>query len=201
MYLINRQIKNLPLDELIIKAQHDDYFALEELIKREQKNAYSAFYYLDPTRQDIADLTQEALFRMAKNIKKLREPKKFQSWFNQIITHLFYDEMRKKQKKPPTVYIEEAKNKTGDVINITEIKDKRKMPAETTLAGELNSKIILAIHALPEPFRIAIILRELQGLSYEEIADIMQTSTGTIKSRISRARAKLQDSLKPYLIQ
>ena len=201
MYLINRQIKNLPLDELIIKAQHDDYFALEELIKREQKSAYAAFYYLDPTRQDIADLTQEALFRMAKNIKKLREPKKFQSWFNQIMTHLFYDEMRKKQKKPPTIYIDTTPNKTADVINITEIKDKRKIPPENTLAGELNAKIIWAIHSLPEPFRVAIILRELQGLSYEEIADIMQTSTGTIKSRISRARAKLQDSLKPYLFQ
>ena len=91
--------KNLSQEELIILAQQDDYSALEELIRREQKNAYTAFYYLNPQKEDIADLTQEALYRMAKNIKKLKEPKKFQSWFNQIINNLFYDEIRKKYKK------------------------------------------------------------------------------------------------------
>ena len=164
MHLVKRHHKNLSRDNLILLAQQDDYHALEELIKREQKNVYASFYYLDPNRQDIPDLTQEALFRMAKNIKKLRDPKKFQSWFNQIITNLFHDEMRKKYKK-------------------------------------LNNKIISAIHTLPEPFRVAIVLRELQGLSYEEISNITQTSIGTIKSRIARARTKLQENLKPYLIQ
>jgi len=201
MHLVNRRRKNLSREELILLAQQDDYSALEELIKREQKNAYASFYYLDPGKEDIMDLTQEALFRMAKNIKKLREPKKFQSWFNQIITHLFYDEMRKKYKKPPTLSIDASSEDDSNVISITEIKDKKKPPSEVTLAGELNTKIINAIHSLPEPFRIAIVLRELQGLSYEEIADITQTSLGTIKSRIARARTKLQEDLKPYLIQ
>lgn len=201
MHLINRHRKNLSRDELIRLAQQDNFSALEELIKREQKNAYASFYYLAPNKEDIMDLTQEALFRMAKSIKKLRDPKKFQSWFNQIITHLFYDEMRKKYKKPPTLSIDSSLDKESNVVSITEIKDKKKTPSEITLTGELNSKIINAIHALPEPFRIAIVLRELQGLSYEEIADITQTSLGTIKSRIARARAKLQEDLRPYLIQ
>ena len=201
MPLAGRYHKNLTRENLILLAQQDDYYALEELIKREQKNAYAMFYYYDPERQDLADLTQEALFRMAKNIKNLREPKKFQSWFNMIITHLFYDEIRKKQKKPPTISIDINPNEETNVINIAEIRDKKKMPQETTLAGELNNKIIGAIHALAEPFRIAIVLRELQGLSYEEIAEITNTSVGTIKSRIARARTKLQENLRPYLIQ
>lgn len=201
MHLVNRRHKNLPREELILLAQQNDYNALEELIKREQKNAFASFYYLDPNKEEIMDLTQEALFRMAKNIKKLRDPKKFQSWFNQIITRLFYDEIRKKYKKPPILSIDAAPDENLNVINIAEIKDKKKIPAEITLAGELNTKIINAIHSLPEPFRIAIVLRELQGLSYEEIADITQTSIGTIKSRIARARNKLQENLRPYLIQ
>lgn len=201
MHLVKRHHKNLSRDNLILLAQQDDYHALEELIKREQKNVYASFYYLDPNRQDILDLTQEALFRMAKNIKKLRDPKKFQSWFNQIITNLFHDEMRKKYKKPQTLSIDADTSEQSNIVNITELRDKKKLPAESTLAGELNNKIISAIHTLPEPFRVAIVLRELQGLSYEEISNITQTSIGTIKSRIARARTKLQENLKPYLIQ
>lgn len=201
MHLVNRRRKNLQREELIILAQQDDYSALEELIKREQKNAFASFYYLAPDKDDISDLTQEALFRMAKNIKKLRDPKKFSSWFNQIITNLFYDEMRKKYKKPQTLSIDASSEGNSNVISITEIKDKKKPPQEITLAGELNTKIINAIHSLPEPFRVAIVLRELHGLSYEDIADITQTSLGTVKSRIARARGKLQEDLRPYLIQ
>ena len=99
MPLINRHHKKLPREELILLAQRNDYHALEELIKREQKNIYASFYYLKADNEDISDLVQETLYRMAKNIKKLREPAKFQSWLNQIITNLFYDELRKKNKK------------------------------------------------------------------------------------------------------
>lgn len=200
MSLVNRHHKKLPREELVLLSQRNDYFALEELIKREQKNAYALLYYLDASNEDILDLTQEALFRMAQNIKNLKDPTKFQSWFNQIITNLFYDEMRKKNKKPSILPIDQGLNDEG-INNVIEIKDKKKSPHESTLAGELNSKIVNAIHSLPEPFRIAIVLREFQGLSYEEIAEITQSSIGTIKSRISRARNKLQELLKPYLIQ
>ena len=201
MHLLKRSHKKLTREELILRSQQDDYLALEELIKREQKNAYASFFYLATEKEDILDLTQEALFRMAKNIKSLRDPKKFQAWFNQIIKNLFNDEMIKKYKRPQQISIDDTSNENKNVINISEIKDRKKLPAENTLAGELNKKITDAIHNLPEPFRIAIVLRELQGLSYEEISDITQTSIGTIKSRIARARTKLQESLKPYLIQ
>lgn len=202
MSLIHRHHKKLPKEELILLAQRNDYHALEELIKREQKNIYAFFYYLNVEPEDISDLAQEALYRMAKNIKSLREPAKFQSWLNQIMTNLFYDDMRKKQKKPDILPLDtNANEEISSVIKISEISDKKKLPQENTLASELNNKIISAIHALPEPFRVAIILRELQGLSYEEIAQITQSSIGTIKSRIARARNKLQELLRPYLIQ
>ena len=113
-----------------------------------------------------------------------------------------HETMRKKQKKPDILPLDtNANEEISSVIKISEISDKKKLPQENTLASELNNKIISAIHALPEPFRVAIILRELQGLSYEEIAQITQSSIGTIKSRIARARNKLQELLRPYLIQ
>ena len=78
--------------------------------------------------------------------------------------------------------------------------DSNLKPDEHTLGQELTDVIREMICKLPEHFRLVIILRELQGLSYEEIAKITQTNVGTVKSRISRARNKLQECLKPYLM-
>ena len=79
------------------------------------------------------------------------------------------------------------------------IPDTGKVPEEKTLGIELDKKIKEAIDNLPEQFRLVIVLREIQDLSYEEIAEITKTSIGTVKSRLSRARARLQEEIKPYL--
>ena len=81
--------KNMNLTELIIKCQQDDKLALEELIKRHEKIIYNTLYHLDPNRVDIADIAQEALFRMTRGIKTLKKPVTFKFWLNQIIIKLF----------------------------------------------------------------------------------------------------------------
>ncbi len=198
--LTKKKYKEMNLYDLICTAQEDNYDALEELIKREQKNIYASFCYLGATRENISDLTQEALYRMTKNIKTLKNPKLFKSWLGQIITNLFYDELRKKQRVPDYVSIDTFWQ--NDDVNdncALHICDKNLKPDETTLGNELTDIIREMICKLPEHFRIVIILRELQGLSYEEIARITKTNVGTVKSRISRARNKLQECLKPYI--
>lgn len=185
--------------DLIILAQNDDYDAIEELIKREQKNVYASFCYLGANKESLSDLTQEVLFRMSKNIKNLKNPKLFKSWLGQIITNLFYDELRKKQKFPDSISIDSYwANDEKDENTILHICDDKLKPDERTIGKETSEIIQEMICRLPEHFRIVIILRELQGLSYEEIAKITQTNVGTVKSRISRARNKLQECLKPY---
>ena len=185
--------------DLIVLAQNDDYDAIEELIKREQKNVYASFCYLGANKESLSDLTQEVLFRMSKNIKNLKNPKLFKSWLGQIITNLFYDELRKKQKFPDALSIDSYwLNDESDENNILHICDNKLKPDERTIGKETSEIIQEMICRLPEHFRIVIILRELQGLSYEEIAKITQTNVGTVKSRISRARNKLQECLKPY---
>ena len=94
------------LYDLICHAQDDSYEALEELIRREQKNIYASFCYLGANKESISDLTQEVLFRMSKNIKNLKNPKLFKSWLGQIVSNLFYDELRKKQKTVDAVSID-----------------------------------------------------------------------------------------------
>lgn len=188
--------KKIPLEELVILSQKSDYKALEELIKREQRNVFATFSYLSKKRENIADLTQEALMRMARGLISLKNPKTFKSWLNQIVTNLFYDELRKSTRKPQLISIDSAGEESS---NYTQIPDFRHKPAEKAMSVELDKMIRSEIKNLPEHFRIAIILRELQGLSYDEIAVATHTTVGTVKSRIARARVKLQDGLKHYI--
>lgn len=191
------QYKKMALEELVVLAQQNDFKALEELIRREQKSVFAAFSYLCKKREEVSDLTQEALLRVAKNIQNLKNPKLFKSWLNQIITNLFYDELRKSQRKLDTVSLDDDSEDYAPIK--FQLLDKKCKPHEKCISSELEKIIKNAILELPEQFRIAIILRELQGLSYEEIAKATHSSIGTVKSRIARARGKLQEDLKAYI--
>ncbi len=194
-----KKLKNKTLEELIRLAQQDNIDALEELVKRNQDSVYASFYYLSSNCEDILDLTQEALLKMARNIKKLKEPSKFKAWLNQIVSRLFYDYIRSKNRKLQTVPIDKKEDEQNDKFNVTDVPCKECTPEESSLNTELNCIIERSIHKLPDSFKLAIVLREFQGLSYEEIAQITNTNVGTVKSRISRARTKLQEDLKAYI--
>ena len=170
--------KKMPIEELVVLSQQEDFKALEELIRKIQRDVYATLTYMLNNNDRISDLTQEVLLKVAKNIQRLKNPKCFNSWLNQIITNTYYDELRKQKKAPETISIDYECEPLNFAIKI-DIPDKK-------------SK-------LPEAFRIAIILREFQGLSYEEIAQTTHSSIGTVKSRISRARLKLQEVLKNYI--
>lgn len=193
------QYRKMSIEELVVFSQQNDFKALEELIRREQKNVFATFSYLAKKRENIADLTQEALLRVAKNINSLKNPKHFKSWLNQIVTNLFYDELRKTARKPEIISIDEESSDEPNFSLKSIIPDKKCKPPEKCISSELERIIKDAIRSLPEQFRIAIVLRELQGLSYEEIAEATNSSVGTVKSRISRARLKLQEGLKSYI--
>ena len=109
-----KKLKNKTLEELIRLAQQDNIDALEELVKRNQDSVYASFYYLSSNCEDILDLTQEALLKMARNIKKLKEPSKFKAWLNQIVSRLFYDYIRSKNRKLQTVPIDKKEDEQND---------------------------------------------------------------------------------------
>ena len=194
-----KQYKSKSLEELIHLAQQDDLDAVEEIVKRNQENIYASFYYLSNNCEDILDLTQEALLKMARNIKKLKDATKFKAWLNQIVTRLFYDYIRSKNRKLKTVPIDKKDDEEQDRFNVADVPCKECTPEQSSLNSERNCIIERSIHKLPDSFRLAIVLREFQGLSYEEIAEITNTNVGTVKSRIARARNKLQEELKAYI--
>lgn len=190
--------KKMPIEELVVLSQKEDFKAIEELIKRIQSDVFATLSYLITSNDNISDLTQEVLLKVAKYIANLKNPKCFKSWLNQIITNTYYDDIRKKKKTPETISIDYT-CETLDLRVKFELPDKKTKPIEKCITSECEKMIKNAIRELPEAFRIAIILREFQGLSYEEIAKTTQSSIGTVKSRISRARIKLQEALKNYI--
>lgn len=187
--------KKMPLEELVVLSQQEDYKALEELIKKIQKDIYATLSYLLKNNDRLPDLTQEILLKVAKNIQNLKNPKCFKGWLNNIITNTYYDDIRKKKNTPETVSIDYSCEPLNFALKI-EIPDTKSKPIEKCITSECEKLIKSAIRELPEAFRIAIVLREFQGLSYEEIAQTTNASIGTVKSRISRARIKLQEILK-----
>ena len=187
----NYDYKKSDINEIIILAQKGDSKALEELIRRIQKNIFSMYSYLTDKRQDVADLTQEALLKTAKCITSLNDTNCFKSWLNHIITNTYYDYLKKSSKD---------KQLDFDEDKLLDIKDKIGCePGERCLFSEMDKIIKVALLGLPENLRIVIILREFEGLSYEDISKITKTTIGTVKSRISRARYKLQKQLKEFI--
>ena len=178
-------------------AKNDDSKALDELVKRCHQQVYDSFFALNP-QSDLSDLTQEAMVKMTRSIKNLKNPEKFNSWLNQIIHNLFYDSLRQK-KRLKNVYVEPQNDKVVDTEFLNCVIDERKTPDENYQSCELKEKINSAIDELPPLFRTIILLREIDGLSYEEISDLTNLNIGTVKSRIARARIKLQKELEPYL--
>lgn len=191
--------KKMSIEELVVLSQKDDFKALGELIKKIQKEVYATLAYFAKNDENVYDLTQEVLLKVAKNIHSLKRPKCFKSWLNQIITNTYYDSLRKHKNTPELIYLDCSNENSPDFSLKIEISDDKGKPIEKCITTECENMIKTAIRQLPEPFKIAIILREFQGLSYDEIAKTTNTSVGTVKSRIARARIKLQEVLKNYI--
>ena len=187
--------KNKNMSMVIERAKSNDYEALKELIKSEQQKIYMTFYYLCPDCDDIADMTQDALIKICKNIKNLKNPNSFSSWMNTIVTRIFYDRMRKQSGMPQKISIEES----SETCPALQICDTGRTPEEKTIHEETDKIIKEMIYKLPENFRVVTVLREIAGLSYDEIAKATGIEPGTVKSRISRSRNKLRECLEPYI--
>jgi RNA polymerase sigma-70 factor (ECF subfamily) len=188
--------------DLVLACQKREPAAFEELVKRHQRTVYALLYQLAPDWHDTSDLAQECFIRVWRNINNLRNPGAFRSWLTQIVTNLFYDELRKRPRRIPTISMDETLDGSDDVTAeqaTRDIADTSTLPDERILSHELSDAIREAMTKLPEQFRTAIVLREIEGLSYEEIAILTKTEMGTVKSRIARARTKLQELLQPYL--
>ena len=187
--------------DLVLRCQDGrtpERAAFTELLRRYQSYVEKVLYHLAPDWQDRTDLAQEVWIRVYRNIKKLHEPVKFKGWLSRIATNLFYDELRKRKRvRPPLSLVASYTLEDGE--REWEIAADKPGPQEELATREFYDRLRGAIAELPEVFRTTIVLREIEGMAYEEIAEITQVSLGTVKSRIARARYRLQVQLQGYL--
>ncbi len=195
------QVDRLSNYDLILRCQaglRPERTAFAELLRRYQSHVDRVLYHLAPDWQDRADLAQEVWIRVYRNIKRLNEPSKFRGWLSRIATNLFYDELRKRKRVSSPLSLD-APRSVDDGEMDWEIAGDNPSPDEELTTREFYEQLQEAIADLPEVFRTTIVLREIEGMPYEEIAEITGVSLGTVKSRIARARQRLQMQLQSYL--
>ena len=199
--LAAEQLNQLDLAELINVCQRDRYpeqAPFSELMRRYKSHVDRQLYHLAPDWSDRADLAQEVWIRVYRNLNRLQSPVKFKGWMSRITTNLFYDELRKRKRHAGTLSLDAPRHLDDGQVD-WEIASEDPSPVDTMMTHEFYDRLQAAIAELPEVFRTTIVLREIQGLPYEEIAEITGVSLGTVKSRIARARYRLQGELKRYV--
>lgn len=195
-----KNLKDMTDAELIISSQNHKPGAIDELLRRHKSTIVAMIRKRAPEWTDTQDIVQEAYIRMWKSIGQLRSPAAFKAWLGQIVTNLYYDELRRKVRNQDVVSLDEPVESDDGTKNTERaIADTTTQPDKAFQRQELVQALGAALEKIPEQFRQSVLLREVDGLSYEEIAVITNTELGTVKSRISRARVKIQAQLAPYL--
>lgn len=182
------------MDEIqaIQAAQKGDLAAFNRLVMAYQGLAYNVAYRILGDADAAADACQEAFLSAFRAMRGFRGGS-FKSWLLRIVTNACYDQLRYQGRRPVDSLDElaEVSEHSPKLVNGHE------RPEEHALRQELNDLIQQGIASLPADQRIVLVLSDVQGYAYQEIAEITDTSLGTVKSRLSRARTKLRD----YLIQ
>lgn len=182
---------------LVAKSKKGDVAAFEELISGYEKKAYNIAYRMMGNEEDAKDMAQEAFIKIYKSIKNFREESSFSTWLYRIVTNVCLDEIRKR-KRNETVPLEISIQNDDGAAHI-ELGADKETPDDIYERIEKRQLIFNAINSLSEDYKTVIVLRDVQGFGYEEIASMLNCSLGTIKSRINRARNALKDKLRYQL--
>ena len=181
------------MDETILiqKSQRGDMDAFEQLLLRYEKKVYTIAYKYMGNAEDASDLAQEALIKVYQSIGTFRGESSFGTWIGRITANKCLDELRKRKKLQTTSLDEELELEEGSVQK--EIVSERDTPEQHTIRQETVHYVQQKLQQMKEEYRMVLVLRELEGHSYEDIADMLNCSLGTVKSRISRARNYLKE--------
>lgn len=173
-------------DEFTLRrAQKGDAQAFEQLVTPHEQMLWRVCYHYTHHQEDAADCLQEAMLKAWRAIGSYRGECALSSWLYRIASTVCLDFLRRQKRLPPTESADELAEDGFAPV------DNSPTPDEAILKAESAQDIRAAIDSLPGDMRTVIILYALQGLGYEEIAEVMKTSVGTVKSRLNRARQKI----------
>ena len=170
---------------LVHLAQSGDHAALESLLRENYGKIYSICRKLAGNDADADDATQEALLSIVRKISSFKGESRFSTWAYRIATNACLDEIRKRNRRPQLEFSENNESRLSTSRNIQPMED------------QISDRLLIenALNALPDEFKIPLILRDQTGMNYQEISFVLSLPEGTVKSRIARARERLKVEL------
>ncbi len=176
---------------LISRAKEGDNGAFEEIVKLYEQKICSTIYYMVKDQNIVEDIAQEVFFKIYKNISKFNEQSSLYTWIYRITMNACFDEMKKEKKITYLSNFVETEEGEQEV----EFEDPSQNVDEIISAKLDREELIKAIKKLPDEQRAIIVLRDIRGFTYWEIADMLKLKLGTVKSKINRARLMLKEEL------
>jgi len=181
---------------LILDAQRGDLNAFNRLVLDYQTSVYNLACRIMGESDSAADATQEAFISAYKNLRSYRGGS-FKAWLMRIVTNACYDELRRRKRRPVTSLealsvVDEGPDAEAEAALIA----KDESPEDRVQRRELAREIQNCLNHLPEEMRVVVVMSDVMGMDYAAIAESVGTALGTVKSRLSRARARLRDCLR-----
>ncbi len=182
--------------KLVARAQKGDKAAFDLLVRKYQHKVTKLVGRYVRDRSEAEDVTQEAFLRAYRALGGFRGESAFYTWLYRIAVNTAKNHLESLGRRPPSLDLETEGLET---LNGSEGLREQATPERQLLTDEIAATVHRVLEALPTDLRTAITLREIEGLSYEEIAEIMDCPIGTVRSRIFRAREAIDKELKPLL--
>lgn len=191
-----------PEDRVLVeRVQGGDRAAFEVLFQRYHRRAYAVAFGVVKNKEDALDIVQDAFVKVHRHIGNFQGTSSFYTWLYRILMNLAIDHVRKPRHGKDVDYDDGVGRAATDVEGDGSMLPKmaNSNPSKTAVRRELSAKIVAALDELPEYHRAVILMREVEGMSYEEMAQVLEVPKGTIMSRLFHARRKMQESLREYM--
>jgi RNA polymerase sigma-70 factor (ECF subfamily) len=188
-----------PVDEAVLvqQARRGDLEAYDELIRRYQERIYATVYHMTANHEDANDLAQESFIKAYQALKSFKGGSSFYTWLYRIAVNKTINFL-KQRKNRIHLSLNDLDFNTEHNPDLVALISEKTPHREVNLA-ELQEKLNAALLKLSEPHRLVVVLHDVQGMSHDEIAKIMECNIGTVRSRLFYARQQLQALLADYL--
>src|SRR5712671_6680123 len=187
---------------LLEKLRQGDRLAYEQFVAEYHQMVYSLALRLVGDIEEARDITQETFLKVFRHLGSFREEAGLKTWIYRIAINQASNHQRwwRRRKKDWTVSLDQSVSSDDDSLKIADtLRDGRQTPEQQAIANQRDKQLMIALGQLKHDYRVAVVLRDIEGLSYEEIAETLAISLGTVKSRIARGREDLRHRLKDFL--
>jgi len=182
-------------EELILRLQRGDEWAFQLLVRRFRKKIFSVAYGITLDREESQDIVQEVFLQAYRSIVGFRGDSSLATWLHRITVNRCLNWKRRWARRFKWMHV--STDSTDDDVPTVEIESPLPNPEDRVADAQTRRQIENALKMLPEQIRTVFVLRELEGLSYEEIADVTGIKLGTVRSRLFHARQRLKEILQP----